>query len=343
MAVYTSLIRGFIMSRFQIAAVVFLLLFTVPAFAWEGKLFVKCDVDGKVKVNGFVVGKTNELITNLPLGKIKFSVVAEGYDEQEMEITLKADETAKASVFMRDYTGGAKLPEKPPKKPKEEIKEEPGEEESKKEDEEKEKPKKFDIKETRKASKEDDNDLLRDIHSSDSDYLVRIVSAAALLRLESKASVDFLDGEFSEKFKSAPDKWFDDSPLFGQSRMLAGSVDIADAFDEKEVKFDTFEETVPGYAAVLIMKGKQEEYRKECRKLQKKMVRLKRKKATGWWGQYSQCDHDIKRMSKDIKDYKAFISRILSILKKRLRSIEDKDLAALAKYFYDHAKGKLKD
>jgi hypothetical protein len=315
------------------------LIFSTPAFAYDGKLRVKCNVPADVYINKIQVGKTGEIISELPFGRCRIWVVADGYKRHEQMVDIVGNDVIEVKVVLkREGDDSTDTDEEPSS-----DKEEPGEEEPKKEDKEKEKPEKFDIKEARKASKKEDNDRLRKILNSDSEYIVRITVAAALLRLKSKASVDFLDGEFSEKFKSAPDKWFNDSPLFGQSRMLAGSINIADAFDEKEVKFDTFEETVPGYAAVLVMKKKQEEYRKECRKLQKKMARLKKRKATGWWGQYSQCDYDIKRMSKDIKDYNAFISRILSILKKRLRSIEDKDLAALAKYFHDHAKGKLKD
>ncbi len=315
------------------------LFFPTPVFAYDGKLRVKCNVPAEVYINKIQVGKTGEIISGLPFGKCKMWVVADGYKKHEQMVDILGNDIIEVKVTLKLEGDDSTDTDEEPSSDEEE----PGEEEPKKEDKEKEEPKTFDVKDVRKASKEGDNDRLRKILNSDSEYIVRIVAAAALLRLKSKASVDFLDGEFSEKFKSAPDKWFDDSPLFGQFRVLAGSVDIADAFDEKEVKFDTFDETVPGYAAVLIMKEKQEEYRKECRKLQKKMARLKKRKATGWWGQYSTCDHNIKRMSKDIKDYKAFISRILSILKKRVRSIENKDLAALAKYFYDHAKGKLKD
>ncbi|MHC4660169.1 MAG: PEGA domain-containing protein [Planctomycetota bacterium] len=316
-----------------VPALSFAVLFpAVPVHAFNGRIKVKCNVDAKVLLNDLEVGETGEVISKLPFGKCTMKVAAEGYKTHVEAIEILGNEVIEIEVELVPGKGEVRASSGQSKKIDEE---EPGEE-SEEEEPEKEKPKKFEISEVRKLSRDDDIDRLREVLKSDSEFLVRLGAAAALIRLKSPTGKEFLGEETDASFKNVPEKLFVDSPLFTYGRMLVTDREIGDALADKEVEFDSLENIFIGYVAIIKLIENRENNRKEIKKLQRKMARLKRTKPRGWWGEYSQHDHEITRMADSIKNSVKLVSKLTSMLKDAIK-LKNEDLSALAKHLHKDA------
>ncbi|MHC4662157.1 MAG: PEGA domain-containing protein [Planctomycetota bacterium] len=88
--------------RYRHVCILFaLLLISAVSFAGSGKLYITSNVEGKVEINGEEVGKTGELIREVPSGKVKLKVTAEGYKPHEEEITVEEGKINKIKVRLR--------------------------------------------------------------------------------------------------------------------------------------------------------------------------------------------------------------------------------------------------
>jgi hypothetical protein len=332
-----------------------LVLFALPVLAADGKLYVKSNVKGKVYLNGVKIGETGKVLEGLPLGKVKLRIVAEGYATHEEEIKLTDEMVVNVKVSLKRFaeTSPKKTASKPaptpPKKPEtgpdtgpgdvagkpdksKPTEQKPGgKEEEKKQAEDK--SAKVDEKTVREVSKAGDVERLKEILNGKSEYKVKLIAAAALLRLKSTDGFDAIEQEINRKFNRAPKDFFSSSPFIEKNRKAIATVSVKIIAKTKAAKIDTFEEAAAAYLVFLELRKRHENKLVDVEKLTERVEKRKKGGRGGMFREVHKRTQAKEKAEWEATEIRESMNVMVALLKKGSRS-KDKDLEVLVKRIF---------